>query len=326
MTAAAGGTRVRASLFWRLYTLCWVALAGVAVSYFVLTATRPGFVDQITGAAVEARTEAAQADRRRMVAELKTLRETVKGLQVKLERVGEEVQANRVVETRDVPAIADKPPTPPTIEPEKQPEVEKPATVEQQQQPLVPAKKAVVVASRKLPPLPERVPVARAAPAVVTSQGGGVAAVVLNSARDGRIVTGSIPKRQDVIGTTGSTLVIPRVTNSQDTVNRVAAKSPAIQFGSPTVKPADVAPPASAVVVSAAPSVDGLRASWQQLSRQHPTLLGSLQPRYDVMGDKGPYRLLAGPLADRVEADRLCSALRVSGVTCGVGEFVGNAL
>ncbi|MGI9524177.1 MAG: SPOR domain-containing protein [Hyphomicrobiaceae bacterium] len=86
------------------------------------------------------------------------------------------------------------------------------------------------------------------------------------------------------------------------------------------------ASPRAAVVLSAAASIEGLRASWNQLATLHPALLGTLRPRYDAMGRGGPYRLLAGPLTDNVEADRLCTALRAHDVRCAVAAFVGNAL
>ena len=38
----------------------------------------------------------------------------------------------------------------------------------------------------------------------------------------------------------------------------------------------------------------------------------------------GTYRLLAGPIADRAEADRRCGELIGQGVRCGVGTYTGS--
>jgi hypothetical protein len=333
MTVAGNSAARRASVFWRFYMLGWVALAGGAVSYLALAAAKPDFAAHISGEIQQTEAGETRAERARMVAELETLRDTVRTLEGELKRVESRVAAAEApTQSTDLPQIQLRdeqpaqatgapPDTQQAIADQKTAAATVPAAADK------PAGKAIVVASSRIPPLPERGPVASRQPRVFEPEGRGVAAIVLNGGRDGRIVTGSIgntdPPAQT--RTASSTQARPATTTSarQQTAK---LEPPTIRFGAATVKPEAVPAPPSAVVVSAASSLDGLRASWQQLSAQHPALLGTLEPRYDVMSSNGPYRLLAGPLTDRVEADRLCSALRVSGVTCGVGEFVGNAL
>jgi hypothetical protein len=59
---------------------------------------------------------------------------------------------------------------------------------------------------------------------------------------------------------------------------------------------------------------------WHRLSKAHPGLLGKLSPaviRIDLGAGKGIYyRLLAGPLPDRAQADRLCAQLKAKKVGC----------
>ena len=94
-------------------------------------------------------------------------------------------------------------------------------------------------------------------------------------------------------------------------------------FGSATVTPA---PSAAALSLSSATSVTALRASWLYLTTRHAAPLTSLTPRYVMDDATGTYQLLAGPVANRAQADRLCSDLIVEGVRCGVTAFLGTPL
>ena len=107
---------------------------------------------------------------------------------------------------------------------------------------------------------------------------------------------------------------------------RTVARAPTPQptnasFGAATVTPA---PQASALVLSSASSVTGLRASWLVLTTSHARALGGLQPRYVTDPATGTHRLLAGPVSNRAEADRLCSDLIGQGVRCGVTAYAGT--
>lgn len=174
--------------------------------------------------------------------------------------------------------------------------------------------------TRRLPPLPTRVP------RTATSRA-------------------HHPRRQQVAGymkpeiingdrtpaTTGSIPTIPKPAPARKVTKRAvktaAAKTPppAISFGAPEVHAVAVPATPTAITLTRASTIDGLRASWIALSNQHPSLLGGLQPRY-AREVGGTYRLLAGPLSNHADADRLCNALRTGNVPCGVAAYAGNAL
>jgi hypothetical protein len=80
-----------------------------------------------------------------------------------------------------------------------------------------------------------------------------------------------------------------------------------------------------AVRLASGPSVDSLRLSWSLLSDRHKTSLKSLEPRY-TGSDATSYQLIAGPVANAAEAQRLCLSLKARGVTCAPAEFSGDAL
>lgn len=81
------------------------------------------------------------------------------------------------------------------------------------------------------------------------------------------------------------------------------------------------------VRLTAAPSVDALRLSWNLMSERHGTELGSLEPRYVSGGaPSAPFALIAGPLPSEREAQDLCTTLITKGIPCSVDAFTGNAL
>ena len=69
-----------------------------------------------------------------------------------------------------------------------------------------------------------------------------------------------------------------------------------------------------------------LRASWLYLTTRHATPLTGLTPRYVRDDATGTYQLLAGPITNRTQADRLCNDLIVEGAPCGVTAFSGTPL
>lgn len=82
------------------------------------------------------------------------------------------------------------------------------------------------------------------------------------------------------------------------------------------------------IQLGGAPSLDSLRLNWTILSDRHADALGSLQPRYvtsDALGTTS-FNLVAGPVASRTEAIRVCAKLRAQGVTCRLTAFQGSAL
>jgi SPOR domain len=98
---------------------------------------------------------------------------------------------------------------------------------------------------------------------------------------------------------------------------------PAITFGEAEVTPAQQA---FAVQLAAGPSLDALRLSWSLLRERHGPALGSLQARYlPPRAEGGPYRLLAGPLPTKADADKVCADLRPKN-GCYSTAYVGEPL
>lgn len=79
------------------------------------------------------------------------------------------------------------------------------------------------------------------------------------------------------------------------------------------------------------PSVDALRLNWQLLSQRYQPQLQRLQARYSTNREAAApgqpaYDLIAGPLPNAAEAQRVCAELRAQKVGCKVSGFGGSAL
>lgn len=105
----------------------------------------------------------------------------------------------------------------------------------------------------------------------------------------------------------------------------VKASAEATAFDTAVVKSA---PNPLGVKISTGASVDSLRLSWNLLAEKHGDQLSSLEPRYTSAGDPAnpTFDLVAGPIASKAEATKLCKTLAARGVACTVGGFKGNAL
>lgn len=102
------------------------------------------------------------------------------------------------------------------------------------------------------------------------------------------------------------------------------AKSREVVFGDPVVTPTSAAP--FGVQLAASPTLDGLRQRWEQLVDQHGSL-ATLQPRIvQPRGGGGPYRLVAGPIESKADADRLCADMRVARTSCFATPYSGSPL
>lgn len=99
-------------------------------------------------------------------------------------------------------------------------------------------------------------------------------------------------------------------------------KSKEIVFGTPVVTPASMTP--YGVQLGASPSLDGLRQRWEQLVDQHGSL-ATLQPRVVQSKGGGPYRLVAGPIETKADADRLCADMRVARTSCFTTPYAGGS-
>jgi hypothetical protein len=104
----------------------------------------------------------------------------------------------------------------------------------------------------------------------------------------------------------------------------IAAKSE-ITFGEAVVTPAG--PKTFAVQLAASPSLQGLRQSWSQLVGKHGGALAALQPRVvPPRAEGGPFRLLAGPIATKADADRVCTEMGVGRNGCFATTYAGVPL
>lgn len=80
-----------------------------------------------------------------------------------------------------------------------------------------------------------------------------------------------------------------------------------------------------AVQLAASPTMDGLRQRWDDLVDRHGSL-ATLQPRVVETRGGGPYRLVAGPLQSKADADRLCADMRSARTTCFATPYSGSPL
>ncbi|TMJ76145.1 MAG: SPOR domain-containing protein [Alphaproteobacteria bacterium] len=103
----------------------------------------------------------------------------------------------------------------------------------------------------------------------------------------------------------------------------IPAVPPAITFGEPEVTPVRQ----YTVQLGAGPSLDALRMSWRALRDQHGDALASMQPRYVApRNGNGPYRLVAGPLTSKAEADKVCADMGLGRDTCFATTALGQPL
>jgi hypothetical protein len=97
-----------------------------------------------------------------------------------------------------------------------------------------------------------------------------------------------------------------------------------IVFGAPVVTKGGTE---FAVQLAAAASLSTLKQSWGQLAERHAEALGSLRPRVVApRTDGGIYRLIAGPLATKADAERICAELRVGPKACFPAPYAGAPL
>ena len=105
----------------------------------------------------------------------------------------------------------------------------------------------------------------------------------------------------------------------------IPGSPPAIAFGEPQVTPARQQ--AYTVQLGAGPSLDALRMSWLQLRERHGDALAPLQPRFVApRTSTGPYRLVAGPLPSKAEADKVCAEMAVGRDGCFATTALGQPL
>jgi hypothetical protein len=98
-----------------------------------------------------------------------------------------------------------------------------------------------------------------------------------------------------------------------------------IVFGDPVVTPASQTE--FSVQLAAAPSLQLIRQSWGQLAEKHAGALAALQPRVVApRSEGGLYRLLAGPVPTKGDAERICAQLGVGPKACFAAPYAGAPL
>ena len=104
----------------------------------------------------------------------------------------------------------------------------------------------------------------------------------------------------------------------------ISAPPSNITFGAPEVTPAH----GYGVQLASGPSLDALRSSWRVLRDQHSDALGPLQPRYVSPrgGGNGPFGLVAGPLASKADAEKVCTDIGLTRKDCFVTTSLGRPL
>jgi hypothetical protein len=104
-----------------------------------------------------------------------------------------------------------------------------------------------------------------------------------------------------------------------------AQASPVIVFGQPVVTQRKAM--SYGVQLSAGPSLDGLKLAWAKLAEKHAGSLAALQPRYvKPRNEGGPYRLLAGPLPSKADAERVCAEMGAGRNECFATIYMGEPL
>lgn len=104
----------------------------------------------------------------------------------------------------------------------------------------------------------------------------------------------------------------------------IPAAPPIITFGEPEVTPVRQA---YSVQLGAGPSLDALRMRWNQLLDHHGDALASLEARFVApRSGTGSYRLVAGPLSSKADADKVCADMGMGRDTCFATTALGQPL
>ena len=77
-------------------------------------------------------------------------------------------------------------------------------------------------------------------------------------------------------------------------------------------------------------NLDKVSDGWAELQTKYPEILADKTARISILDIQSfggvYYRLKAGPIEDKAEADRLCSRFQAAGEYCVVAEFSGAPL
>lgn len=333
------------SYFWRFYVLSWAVLAAGALGYlsiFALNSEQGRLLSNPLQSNQES--NRAELDRARLTAQVRSLNKTVASLRGDLARMKAPEESNST-KTAEAPRIITPRPVPTQIvqssgaEPDRELARTSNVTTSSigqaksdetavQEAPVAPRETAVTkprvrgngrnlatapLQAGGLPPLPvTREQRASAAPR----------ASVTTSSLQPRLLNGGVAPKASRIQTGSLPVATPNVVPTPVAPVAVRAPTP-LQFGQPKVQPRKSS---AALSLSSASSVTGLRASWLLLTTRHGNVFSRFSPRYVSDPASGTYRLLAGPISNRAEADRVCTELRAQSVNCGVTDFIGSPL
>jgi hypothetical protein len=118
--------------------------------------------------------------------------------------------------------------------------------------------------------------------------------------------------------------VVPSVPIETGSISPKEEAKEEIVFGEPVVTRGGQE---FAVQLAAAPSLNALKQSWGQLAERHAGALANLKPRIvSPRAEGGIYRLIAGPLPTKADAEHICSELRVGPKACFATLYTGAPL
>src|SRR5262245_46904442 len=118
---------------------------------------------------------------------------------------------------------------------------------------------------------------------------------------------------------------VPIETGSISSTAPKTAPKVEIMFGEAVVTRAERAD--FAVQLAAGPSLQLLRQSWDKMVARHGNSLASLKPRVVApRSEGGIYRLLAGPVPTKADAEKVCATLAVGPKACFATEYAGQPL
>jgi uncharacterized coiled-coil protein SlyX len=330
------GTRPTSAVLWRAYVAGWMVLAAGALGYLIVVTHDPRLAERlamhpgsqpaatVAPAADASELAAMRSALERLNARVEEVQGTVERQRRAVEEVTEKVQGSAKSAPVEAPA-----PLPAAEDPPQPYDISRIRTVATTvERPTPPEVIERTTGSRRtntnLPPLPTRAarnPIPSTTASITPPPSGaytGVMPSIIN-APPPPIAPPSEPQTAARAPRTMPTAPTPAPSPGVGSWSN----APAIISYGPQNEPTPSGP--TAITLSRATTLDGLRVSWDRLLSNHPALLAGLLPRYNREAD-GTYQLLAGPFDDRVAADQLCGALRTNNIPCGVGNYGGNAL
>lgn len=133
--------------------------------------------------------------------------------------------------------------------------------------------------------------------------------------------TGSLPGLRPAPAPAPAAKPLPKVTNLAPRLSAEPTAAPVT--GRTIVAPSRAGP--VGIVLGGNTSLDEVRARWAVTSARNATL-STLEPRViatDALGSQS-FSLVAGPIATKADAAKVCAELKAEGVACRVGGYTGQ--